>query len=317
MSSLSHCANPFFVIKKYAYLMGFPFNCQYLLWLHSSWPLALRRASRRARNTRWSGSKCLVHLTQHHLRDKLAVLGLVVANQLHRWTHDLWQGTDGVLEHVWLIYEKVATVEDTVKRDKCMLKYQRFIWGNRLGHKILGLLYICNLFLNKMSKVLVTFECHYEDHMIHQIWDKKNIIQYWEWPFYSWNIITCQWAALAMCIQVRFNQFILSQMISDSVNWARHAKFKTHRKLPRADVNKYSEVVTALLFYYVYLMWMTVPCQKFPPIHHFFLCCSHLSNVVITVLATDGLDSTDIQPSKELWAGINPQLIPATGKSSV
>lgn len=39
---------------------------------------------------------------------------------------------------------------------------------------------------------------------------------------------------------------------------------------------------------------------------------SHLSYVVITILATDGFDGTDIEPSEDLRAGINPQLVPVT-----
>lgn len=42
------------------------------------------------------------------------------------------------------------------------------------------------------------------------------------------------------------------------------------------------------------------------------LCFSHLSYVVVTILATDGFDGTDIQPSEDLCAGINPQFIPVT-----
>lgn len=37
---------------------------------------------------------------------------------------------------------------------------------------------------------------------------------------------------------------------------------------------------------------------------------SYLSNVVIPILATDGFDSTDIQPSKDLGAGVNPLFVP-------
>lgn len=61
----------------------------YLLGLHSSWLLALRGASRWAGNTRWPGDQSLIHLSLHHLWDELAVLHLVITNQLHRWTHNL------------------------------------------------------------------------------------------------------------------------------------------------------------------------------------------------------------------------------------
>ncbi len=61
----------------------------YLLGLHSSRLLALRGASRWAGHARWPGSQRLVHLGQHHLGDELAVLCLVITNQLHRWTHNL------------------------------------------------------------------------------------------------------------------------------------------------------------------------------------------------------------------------------------
>ncbi len=87
----------------------------YLLGLHSSWLLALRGASRWAGNTRWPGSQCLVHFSQHHLWDELAVLCLVVTNQLHRWTHNLdkyfyWQGY--TLKFEW------PRLDNKAKRDK-------------------------------------------------------------------------------------------------------------------------------------------------------------------------------------------------------
>lgn len=52
--------------------------------------------------------------------------------------------------------------------------------------------------------------------------------------------------------------------------------------------------------------------SNFPPFFTFF---SHLSYVVITILPTDGFDGTDIKSSEDLWAGINPKLIPVTKRS--
>lgn len=36
----------------------------------------------------------------------------------------------------------------------------------------------------------------------------------------------------------------------------------------------------------------------------------YFSNVVVPILATDGFDSTDIQPPKDLWAGVHPLFVP-------
>lgn len=89
----------------------------------------------------------------------------------------------------------------------------------------------------------------------------------------------------------------------------------------KARVNKYRDNAV----WQLYILWLfdLVLCQlvcqcllSFPPsLLPIFICFSYLSNVVITILATDGFDSTDIQPSKDLWAGINPQLIPVTKRS--
>lgn len=61
----------------------------YLLGLHSHCPLALRGASRWTGSAGWPGCQYLVHLGGHHVWDELAVLSLVITNQLHRRTHNL------------------------------------------------------------------------------------------------------------------------------------------------------------------------------------------------------------------------------------
>lgn len=77
----------------------------YLLGLHRGWLLALRGASRWAGNTGRPGSQCLVHLSDHHFWDELAVLCLVIANQLHRWTHNLGE------ESRWCIRKCVLSID--------------------------------------------------------------------------------------------------------------------------------------------------------------------------------------------------------------
>lgn len=52
--------------------------------------------------------------------------------------------------------------------------------------------------------------------------------------------------------------------------------------------------------------------QVFPPPRH-----AYLSDVVPAVFATDGFDCAHVQPSKDLWAGVNPLLVPVGEKSSI
>lgn len=106
--SMCHCSYLFYIHYRYTRV--------YLLRLHSSWPLALRGASRWAGNTRWSGSQCLVHLSQHHLWDELAVLCLVITNQLHRWTHDLDKDRQCIRKCVPFFLEKFTRLKCCLPR---------------------------------------------------------------------------------------------------------------------------------------------------------------------------------------------------------
>lgn len=152
---------------------------------------------------------------------------------------------------------------------------------------------------------------------------------------------------LLMCSQFKFNQHFLRQTISGphGVNQATHAKFKIQRPYQRSEETtptgrsrhcerlqtKRQESINTEMHWQHHSCSSAVldlaACQLFdavrsrfniPPLPPFpFSCRSYLGDVVSAVFATDGFDGTDIQSSKDLWAGIDPLLVPVKEGSPV